>query len=318
MNILVTGCAGFIASHLCKKLIEKGNQVYGIDNLDPFYDLRMKNARLDYLSSYDNFYAFKQDINNTHKTDLIFANYDFDGIIHIGARAGVRTSLKLPISYIRDNIEATNRLLEHCITNDISKFIFASSSSVYGNVEPPFREDMELKPIAPYAASKLSCEIYGATYSRIYEINFTALRFFTVYGPGQRTDMSISRFVKWIDNYEELHLYGDGSYLRDFTYVTDIIDGIVKAFDKGYKNEVINLGNGNPISINDLISIIEKSLGKKATIKNFDAKKGDMKVTNADISKAEKLLAYEPKIGIEEGIKKYIEWYKKKTYNSLD
>ncbi len=309
MNLLLTGCAGFIGSHLSERLLKDGHTIYGIDNLDPISDLRMKHERLLRLKKYDNFFFFQNDINDKHKMDLIFADKYIDKILHLAARAGVRTSIKLPISFVDNNIRATNILLEYSITNEIRDFIFASSSSVYGNANGPFKEDMVIEPISPYAASKRACELYGSVYSKLSKINFTSLRFFSVYGPGQRTDMAISRFTKWISLEQKIQLFGDGTIQRDFTYVDDIVEGFVLAMNKSYKNEIFNLGVGETITILQLIALIEKEVGKKALIAFLPKQKGDVNLTFADITKAEKMLNYSPKTSITDGIKKYVKWY---------
>ncbi len=311
MEILVTGSAGFIGAHLSKALLEKGNTVIGVDNLDPFYNSNVKEERLKILNQYGNFKFFREDVTKVDNLDIIFANNSIDQIVHIAARAGVRTSINVPISYVKSNITATNILLELAVKYSVSDFIFASSSSVYGNCKiTPFVEYVDLDPISPYAASKRSCELYGFVYSNLYDINFTALRLFTVYGPSQRDDMAISRFTRWIYNDKKIQLFGDGSAIRDFTYVDDIVNGFELALKKRYKKEIFNLGTGNTISIKDLIKIIEEKLDKKAQIDFLPTQKGDMGITCADISKAKKMLGYNPVISIEQGIDKYVEWFK--------
>ena len=311
MNVLITGCMGFVGYHLTKKVLEnKKIAVYGIDNLDPFYEPKIKKKRISELEKNDNFDFFNIDLNDNDKMNLIFTNFKFDKIIHLGARAGVRTSIKIPLSYIHNNVLATNRLLKFAVESNVKDFIFGSSSSVYGNQEGPFHEDMTPKPISPYAASKRSCEIYGSTYSRLYDLNFIVLRLFTVYGPGQRPDMAIARFTKRIDNGNDVYLFGDGTFKRDFTYVDDIVQGIINSMSKQYKNDIFNLGCGNPITMLELIEIIEKEVGKKAKVKYLKKSEGDMKLTFADNSKAKKMLDYQPKISIKDGIKRYVEWYR--------
>ncbi|MHA1230328.1 MAG: GDP-mannose 4,6-dehydratase [Candidatus Helarchaeota archaeon] len=316
MEILVTGCAGFIGSHLTKKLLEEGHTVIGIDSLDPFYSTIIKQERLEILNKYPEFKFFKNDLQEIDKIDVIFANNSIDQIIHIAARAGVRTSIKVPLSYIDYNIKVTNYLLEQSVKYSINNFIFASSSSVYGNCETiPFDEKAELNPISPYAASKRSCELYGAVYSNLYDINFTSLRLFTVYGPSQREDMAISRFTNWIDKGNKIKLYGTGESKRDFTYVDDIVNGIQLAVKKNYKNEIFNLGSGKTISIIELIRLIEEKLDKKANIEFLPPQKGDVEITLANISKANKMLGYSPQVSISNGLDKYIEWYQNRKKN---
>lgn len=311
MVILVTGSSGFIGSHFCEKLLKEGTEIIGIDNLDPYYNLKLKKYNETVLKKYKNFNSIKGDFRDKETLNLIFNQNDITEIVHIGAKAGVRNSISFPIEYAENNVLGTLNLLECARENDIENFIFAGSSSVYGETPKlPFEEkDAADKPKSPYAASKRACELFGHAYNSLYGINFLSFRFFTVYGPRGRPDMAIYRFVKNINNNEPITLYGDGSFKRDFTYVSDIVNGLSLGLGKKYSYEIFNLGNEKPISINDLISKIEKILEKKATINHYPIQKGDVEITFANISKARNLLGYNPEIDIDTGLKYYIDWF---------
>lgn len=311
MNVLVTGCAGFIGSHLTEKLLQNGYTVIGLDNMDPYYNPNYKYYNLKLLQNYSNFIPIEGSFTNQELVKLLLVNYNIKKIAHLGARAGVRTSINLPLNYARVNIIGTLNLLELSRQYDIENFIFAGSSSVYGETsEIPFKEiDPCDKPESPYAATKRACEMFGYNYHSLYGLKFTSLRFFTVYGPRGRPDMAIFKFTDKISKGLELPLYGDGTASRDFTYVSDIVDGIYASFEKNLDYEIINLGNENPITIKELIEKIEQLVGKKALIRQLPKQKGDVKRTYADISKAKNLLGYNPKIDIEVGLSKFVEWY---------
>ena len=311
MKILVTGCSGFIGSHFCQKLLQSDYEVVGIDNFDPYYSLKLKEYNLNLLKENKNFQFVKGDFSEEEILEDIFSKNKIDKIVHIGAKAGVRNSLKYPKEYAHNNILGTINLLEIARKYDVDEFIFASSSSVYGQSdELPFLEEIYTsKPMNPYAASKKSCELFGYTYYFLYGINFLAFRFFTVYGPRGRPDMAIYKFVKNIYHGESLNLFGDGSFKRDFTYVSDIIDGIFLGLGKKLGFEIFNLGNEKPFSISVLIKKIEEILGKKANIIYKPVQKGDMEITYANINKAREILGFQPKIDIETGLRNYVEWY---------
>jgi len=313
MNILVTGCVGFIGYHLSQKLLDMNYDVFGIDNFDPFYDPNFKKENLEKLSKHENFHFFDLDLRDEGQIGMLFANLNFDYLIHLAARAGVRSSVKMPISYIEYNIKVTNLLLEECVKNNIKNFIFGSSSSVYGNIQGPFKEEMLPKPISPYAASKRSCELYGYTYTSLYDINFTALRFFTVYGPCQRPTMAISKFTDWIAKDLPVEVYGDGTTERDYTYIDDIVDGILKSMGKMSGFKIYNLGGGSTIILKNLIKLIEQKLEKKAVLKFLPKEKGDVDLTCSDNSKAYEEIGYEPKVSIEKGIGMFVDWYSKRN-----
>lgn len=309
-KILLTGVAGFIASKTAEILLKQNYSVVGIDNMNNYYDQKLKTYRLNQLKGQKNFAFYKLDIENAKKLDQLFSKYKFDAVINLAARAGVRYSLSHPHVYYTTNTMGTLNLLEGCKKHKIKKFVLASTSSLYAGQKMPFTEKLAVNtPISPYAASKKAAELTAYAYNFHYGIDTTIVRYFTVYGPAGRPDMSVFRFIKWIDEGKQLDLYGDGFQARDFTYVDDIALGTVKALKKvGF--EIVNLGGGNkPYTLNYVIKYIEKYLGKKARIKTFAFPKADIKSTWADISKARKLLNWSPKIGLDEGLKRSVDWY---------
>lgn len=313
MNILVTGCLGFIGSHLTEKLLDESKNIIGIDNCDPYYDPKIKERNLKILKQHPNFMFVKGDIKDLSLLKLIFSNNEINNVVHLGAKAGVRTSIQMPIEYVKNNVIGSLNLLEACRLYDVDSFNFASSSSVYGDSSPmPFTEDLPSdRPESPYAATKRAFELFGYTYHSLYDINFKGYRFFTVYGPRGRPDMAVYKFTNQIYNDKPVEIYGDGTYERDFTYVSDIVEGIFLGMNKKLGFELFNLGLEKPISVNKLIQLIESILNKKANIKYSEPKKGDAKKTFSDISKARNILGFNPKIDIEEGLKRFIDWYKK-------
>lgn len=311
MTILVTGGAGFIGSHLCEKLLEDGIEVLALDNFDPYYDKSHKERNIEQLINKNDFNFTETDIRNKSEMNNLFKKHDIHKVSHMAARPGVRPSIEDPRPYEEINIRGTINLLELARKHDVNNFVLASSSSVYGNVKDiPFQEDGPINPISPYAASKLSTEIYGKTYSQLHNLNVTALRFFTAYGPRQRPDMAIHKFTRLINKGEEIPMYGDGTSERDYTYIDDLISGITSALDKNFDFEVFNLGSGRTVKLREMISIIEDKLDKEAKIKQSPMPKGDVPVTYADISKARKMLDYNPRISIEEGIQKFVKWFR--------
>lgn len=307
--ILLTGCAGFIGARIAELLLEQGRDVLGIDDLNDYYDVRLKRWRLKNLKSFKNFKFTKADITDFSAMRKLFNKNKISVIFNLAARAGVRSSIKNPQLYFKVNVEGTLNLLELAKSKGVQKFILSSSSSVYAGAKMPFREDMEIfKPLSPYAASKRSAELISYTYHYLYGMDVIILRYFTVYGPAGRPDMSPFRFIKFINEGKVVPVYGDGTQSRDWTYIDDIAKGTVLAERlKGF--EIINLGNNKPHRLNEVISHIEKLLGKKARIKRFDFEKSDMKSTWADIKKAEKLLGWKPSVSLEEGIEKTTRWY---------
>ena len=312
MTITVTGCAGFIGSHVTDRLLSMGENVVGIDNFDPFYDSKIKIKNIEHNMDNDNFIFYTADIRDKAYMEKIFKENGVDVIIHLAARAGVRPSIQDPLSYEDVNIKGTINLLEVSRKYGIKNFVFGSSSSVYGvNKKIPFSEsDPVDKSISPYAASKKACETFCYTYHYLYGIPIICLRFFTVYGPRQRPEMAIHKFTRLIDQGQEVKMYGDGTSKRDYTYIDDIVEGIIATIDKRTGFEIINLGNSKTVELRYLISLIEKNLGKTANIKKLPDQPGDVPITYADISKAKSLLGYTPMISIEEGIKRFIQWYR--------
>jgi len=310
MYVLLTGAAGFIGFETAKKLLSLGCKVVGVDNLNDYYDVRLKQYRVDILNEHNNFYFHKLDIENYGALEILFDMYKFDAVINLAARAGVRYSIENPFVYFNTNTNGTVNLLELCKKHKIDKFVLASTSSLYAGQEMPFTEDKPVNtPISPYAASKKGAEVSCYTYHYLFGIDVTIVRYFTVYGPAGRPDMSIFRFIKQIDLGEPIIIYGDGSQSRDFTFVEDIADGTVKALKKvGY--EIINLGNNNPNKLAEAIKYIENYLGKKAIFEYRPFHKADMLATWANIEKAKNLLGWSPKVTLEEGIKRTIDWYK--------
>ncbi len=311
IHMLITGGAGFIGSNLIKRLLEEGYEVVCLDNFNDYYNPQIKRNSIEPFLRERNFNLVEADIRDKDTLKKIFEKHRFQKIIHLAAQAGVRLSLKQPNLYIDVNINGTLNLLELSREYKIKNFIFGSSSSVYGATkEIPFSEEGKLKPISPYGVSKRTGELLCYTYNCLYNIPVTILRFFTVYGPRQRPDMAIHKFTKLIDEGKEICLYGNGETSRDYTYISDIVEGIMSALNKDFNYEIFNLGNSTPTTLSHLISLIEKKLEKSVKIKYLSEQPGDPSITFADISKSKKILSYEPKVKIEEGIKRFIEWYK--------
>ncbi len=310
MKALVTGSAGFIGSHLCERLLAEGNAVVGLDNLDDFYDPAVKRANMSKSMTSEKFQFVEGDIRNTGCIDDVLRSGDVDIVVHLAAKAGVRPSIEDPAGYQDVNINGTVVLLEGVKRHGVSKFVFASSSSVYGNNKKvPFRESDNVDfPISPYAATKKAGELICHTYSHLYDIDMTCLRFFTVYGPRQRPDLAIHKFCKLIEAGQAIPVFGDGSMMRDFTYIDDILDGVAAAMKKLCGYEIYNLGQSQPVRLDELISRIEDALGKKAIIERLPNQPGDVNQTYADVSKAQEELGYEPATEIEVGLKRFVEW----------
>ena len=309
-TVLLTGAAGFIGWKTAEFLLKEGYKVIGVDNLNNYYDVRLKEYRKKDLEKYGNFKFYPVDIENLQALEILFNDYKFDIVINLAARAGVRYSMINPYVYITTNANGTLNLLELMKKYGVKKLVLASTSSLYAGQPMPFKEDLPVNtPISPYAASKKAAEVMAYTYHYLYGIDVSVVRYFTVYGPAGRPDMSIFRFIKWIDEGKPIILYGDGSQARDFTYVDDIARGTILATKElGY--EIINLGGGkNPISLKRVIEAIEAHLGKKAVIDYRPFHKADLKETWADITKAKNLLGWEPKVSFKEGIKKTVDWY---------
>ena len=311
MSILITGGAGFIGSTLADELLSRKEKVIVIDNFNNYYDPKIKENNVNGNLNNENYKLYRGDICDRELVKEIFENNTISTVIHIAARAGVRPSLEDPLEYVRTNIEGTVNILENMRKNNVKKLVFASSSSVYGNCKAEkFSEDLKVtEPISPYAATKSACEQIIYTYNKLYNIQSVCLRFFTVYGPKQRPDLAIRKFTELIEQDKSIPVYGDGSTMRDYTFIDDIVCGIISAvnYDKT-PYEIINLGGGSPVTLTQMIETIEKVLGKKAIINRLPMQPGDVDKTVSDISKAKQLLNYNPSTTFEEGIKKFIEW----------
>jgi UDP-glucuronate 4-epimerase len=313
-TVLVTGAAGFIGSHVVERLLDLGYQVVGLDNFDDSYEPQIKRDNIQNLDSNDYFTLFEGDISDRALLHGLFTRYTFDNVIHLAAKAGVRPSIVQSQLYEEVNIQGTINLLEESRLTSIKRFIFTSSSSVYGNnTGVPFKEDQQIAtPMSPYAASKAAAELYCYTYHHLYKLPMVIIRPFNIYGPRQRPTMAIHLFTKKINAGEEIHLFGDGSSTRDHTHINDFLDGLLKALTyKECQFDIFNLGNSRPVSLNHLVELIEESLGKKAIIKHLPIQPGDVPATFADISKAQTMLDYHPKITIEQGIPLFVKWYRK-------
>ena len=328
-NILVTGSAGFIGFHTAKKLLDKGHEVVGIDNLNDYYSVQLKKQRLSILKQYENFSFEKISIEDEKKLNACFDNTPFDYVINLAAQAGVRYSITSPKTYVKSNVEGFLNILENCRNHKIKHLVFASTSSVYGlNTRLPFKEENSVDhPAQFYAATKRANELMAHSYSNLFNIPTTGLRFFTVYGPWGRPDMALFIFVKNILEGRPIDLFNEGNHTRDFTYVDDIVNGIVKVLDKPAKKDkkwksnspnpdsssapfrIYNIGNSNPTKLKDCIKEIEKNLKIKAKINLKKMQLGDIEKTSADVSNLRKFVNYKPTINYKEGIRLFVEWY---------
>jgi UDP-glucuronate 4-epimerase len=311
MKVVVTGGAGFIGSHVVRKLLDEGNEVAVIDNFNDFYDPAIKRANVESFGGRAR--IFETDICDFDAVQAILAEGKFDTIVHLAARAGVRPSIKNPKSYIDTNITGTFNLLEGARAAGLKHFVFASSSSVYGLAQTvPFSEELPLpQTLSPYAATKLSGEHLCGNFSNLYGMRVVCLRFFTVYGPGQRPDLAIHKFTDMIERGQAIPKFGDGNTRRDYTYIDDIVQGVLGAIAyRGELFDIFNLGESETTTLNELIEALETSLGRKAVIEQLPEQPGDMPRTCADISKAKRLLGYNPHTKIAEGIPKFVEWYR--------
>lgn len=311
MLYLVTGVAGFITNRVASQLLDAGHSVVGIDNVNDYYDVRLKEHRLDALSG-DAFTFVRGDIEDQSLLGKIFEDHQFDAVVNLAARAGVRYSMENPHVYMTTNAMGSLNLLEEMRKHGVGKYVLASTSSLYAGQPMPFSETLPVNtPISPYAASKKSAEMMAYAYHHLYGIDVSICRYFTVYGPAGRPDMCIFRFIKWIDEGTPIELFGDGEQSRDFTYVDDIARGTIAAIRPlGY--EIINLGGGGePVTLNTVIEKLESLLDKKAKIVNKSFHKADMKITSADISKATELLSWKPHVSLDEGLQACVDWYNK-------
>jgi UDP-glucuronate 4-epimerase len=307
---LLTGAAGFIGATVARLLLDRGDAVVGMDNLNEAYDPRLKVWRLKQLRERSGFTFHAVDITDREALAQAWGSEGYDGVLNLAARAGVRPSMRLPELYLQTNLIGTLRLLELCRERSVSKFVLASTSSLYGAHNPrPFREDADIsRPLSPYAASKGAAELLCHTYHHLFGLDVSVLRYFTVFGPAGRPDMSIFRFIQWVAEDRPVILYGDGSQERDFTYVDDVARGTIAAL-KPVGFEVINLGSDRPVGLLALLQMIETLLGKKARIDRQPAAPGDVQATWADITKARRLLDWQPVTSLVEGLKACVDWY---------
>ena len=317
--VLVTGCAGFIGSHCTQALLKNGYQVIGVDNLNDYYSPAWKKQNLKEFEDEDNFTFNQLDITDQESLkEEVFkkaaeSGSGIDKVLHMAARAGVRCSIEQPQLYQQVNVGGTLNLLELARDYQVPQFVFASSSSVYGNQKKiPFSEsDPVNQPISPYAATKKAAEMLCHTYAYLYNIQITCLRFFTVYGPAGRPDMAPYLFTEAIFKKNPLKKFGDGTSRRDYTYIDDIVQGVIAALERPFEFEIINLGNNQPVSLNQFLDLLQEIIGKQAVIKQVPMQAGDVKQTYADISKAEDLLGFKPKTGFKEGLTKFVSWYQR-------
>ncbi len=311
-SILLTGGAGFIGSHLAERLIDRGDRVVCLDNLDDFYDPRLKKENLSASLGRPAFAFVEGDIRDDARLDEVLASERFDAVVHLAARAGVRPSILDPVLYTDVNLNGTSRLLEACRRHGVTRFVFGSSSSVYGNSNRvPFSEDQPVaRPVSPYAATKAAGELLCHAYHVIHGFDVTCLRFFTVYGPRQRPEMAIHKFGRMMLEGRALPRFGDGTSERDYTYVSDIIDGVVKALDRIGGFHIYNLGESRRITLAMLIQLLERELGIPARIEPLADQPGDVRTTWADITRARSELGYDPSVPIEEGIRRFAAWLK--------
>lgn len=319
MNVLVTGGAGFIGSHVCERLLGMGHAVWTYDDLNAFYKPAIKQQNLAALKAAGGKFIFVEgDLTNRIALEALFRSVKFDQVIHLAARAGVRPSLQEPALYQRVNVEGTVNLLEAARATGVKKITIASSSSVYGvNAKVPFSEnDPIFSAISPYAASKLACEALGHVYHHVYGMDIAMLRFFTVYGPRQRPDLAIHKFAQLINRGKPIPVFGDGSTARDYTYVSDTVAGVIACTEREFGFEVFNLGESQTVKLSYLIELLENALGKKAVIDRQPPQPGDVPITFANIAKAREKLGYNPQVKIEEGIPKFIDWFRTQATKS--
>ena len=313
MTILVTGGAGFIGSHVVEALLARGAEVTVVDDFNDFYDPALKRRNVAAFGSRAT--VVEADIRDVAALRTVLSRGRFEAIMHIAARAGIRPSVAQPRLYTEVNVLGTQNLLELAREFGVRKFIFASSSSVYGvDQNLPFREDAALlHPISPYAASKLAAEALCHVYHHIHGLEVACLRLFTVYGPRQRPDLAIHKFTSAIVRGKPVEMYGDGTTARDYTYIDDVVQGLLAALDRCAGFEIVNLGESRTVELRELVQLIEKEVGKKAQLRHLPAQPGDVPITYADISKAKRLLGYNPQVNIEEGIQRFVDWFRKQT-----
>lgn len=308
--ILVTGCAGFIGSHVTERLLQRGDTVVGFDNFDPFYPRPLKERNLDQVRSHPAFHFVEGDLRDGSAVRALFEGYPPEKILHLAAKAGVRPSIQDPQGYVETNINGTLNLLRASQGSPIEHFVIASSSSVYGDASKvPFAEtDRTDEPASPYAATKKACEGLCFTYHRLLSLPVTCLRFFTVFGPRQRPDLAINKFVRLIEAGEPVPFFGDGTTSRDYTFISDTVEGILAALDRPDGYQVYNLGRSNPVSLTEMVETIERVVGKRANLHRLPDQPGDVRTTYADVSKARERLGYAPQVEFEEGIRRFVQW----------
>jgi len=306
---LLTGGAGFIGSHLCEDLLTKGLKVVCLDNFEDNYPRSVKEKNIKELSNNQNFVLVEADIRKKEQLESIFKQHPVDYVFHIAAKTGVRPSVIDPVSYFETNVNGTVNILDLCVKSKVKKLVFASSSSVYGSTAIPFVENSLTVPDSPYGVSKLAAEHMCRIYNKLHGLPIVCLRFFTVYGPRGRPDMAPYIFTDLITKQQPIKIFGDGSSLRDYTYVKDVVSGLIKAMESDLDFEVINIGNAKPLKLVEFIGIIENILGKKAETTSAPEQPGDMKATYADITKAGKLLNFKPSISVEQGMAEFVKWY---------
>jgi UDP-glucuronate 4-epimerase len=313
-KVLVTGAAGFIGSTLCEALTQRGDVVVGLDNFQPFYDPSIKRANLTGLIKRSNFTFVEGDIRDAERLTQLFSTQRFDAVIHLAAMAGVRPSIQDPMLYTDINLTGSMRLFEAMRAHGCIRMMFGSSSSVYGgSTEVPFREDQTAdRPVSPYAATKRAGEVLAHAYHHLFGFTIACLRFFTVYGPRQRPEMAIHQFTRLIDQGKPVPFFGDGSSRRDYTYVDDIVDGIVRALDRANGFAIYNLGGHKTTSLKELVELIESRLGKQAVLNRLPDQPGDVPITYADITRAHADLGYAPRTPIDDGVTKFVAWYRER------
>ena len=315
MKVLVTGAAGFIGSHVAGQLLARGDEVIGLDNFNDYYDPARKRANEARLSAHPNFRMVEEDIRNRERMFQLFADERFDAVAHLAAMAGVRNAVKYPALYVEVDLNGTQHLMDAALAaGGLSNFVFASTSSVYGNTKQiPFVEtDPCDRPLQPYAAAKRAAEMLGYSYHHLFDMNFTVVRFFTVYGPNGRPDMMAYLLAESVSNGLQIPLYDGGNMYRDWTFVDDIADGVVRAIDRPLGYEIINLGRGEPTLLKDFVEMIETLGGRKANVIHKPKLAADFSRNEADISKARRLLGYNPQVSVPEGVRRFWEWYVRK------
>jgi UDP-glucuronate 4-epimerase len=315
MRVLVTGGAGFIGSHLCESLLGRGHATAILDDLNDYYAPDLKRQNLAAIRRAGDFLFTEEDIRDGEAVKALFVDFQPEVVVHLAARAGVRASLADPLLYERVNVQGTIELLEAARLTGVAKFVFASSSSIYGvSSRVPFREaDTDNRPVSPYAATKLAGERICHAYSVSHGVPCVCLRFFTVYGPRQRPDMAIRKFAEGIERGEPVPVFGDGFSGRDYTYVEDAVDGILAAIDHDTLFDVFNIGNSSPVTLNAMIETLEKAIGRRARIERHPDQPGDAPLTCADIAKARRILAYNPRTTFRQGIVQFLEWQRAST-----